>query len=265
MRLIADTHVHIYPCYDIKQALHALRTNLSLLDGQAVCMAFLAERADCNFFLEFEKNVAGLLAPETEIRRLNSALYLREAGYPDLYLFPGRQIITKERIEILSLTIDQQIGDGLPARKVVDRIKQNKGVPVLSWAPGKWFFKRKKVVQYLLDANQPGSLLIGDTTLRPTCWPQPLLMRRAVRKGFTIISGSDPLPFAGEEDVMGRYGIILDTDFDPDNPVGSIRSILTQPGPKPSLVGKRGGILSTFCRLFRNARLKKMAEPAGHA
>lgn len=258
MRLIADTHMHIYPCYDIQQALHALRINLSRLDGQAVCMAFLAERSDCNFFSEFEKNVAGLLAPEAEIRRLDSALHLREAGYPDLYLFPGRQIITSERIEILSLTIDQQIGDGLPAREVVDRIKQEKGVPVLSWAPGKWFFKRKKVVQDLLDANQPGSLLIGDTTLRPTCWPQPLLMGRAVRKGLTIISGSDPLPFSGEENIMGRYGIIMDADFDPDNPAESIRSLLAQPGLKPSLVGKRGGILSTFRRLFRNARSKKM-------
>ena len=69
MRLIADTHVHIYPCYDIKQALHTLRTNLSFLDSQAVCLAFLAEQSDCNFFAEFEKNITGLL--NAEIRYLD--------------------------------------------------------------------------------------------------------------------------------------------------------------------------------------------------
>lgn len=265
MRLIADTHVHVYPCYDIKLALHTLRTNLSHLDGQAACMAFLAERSDCNFFANFKKNVEGALNAEMEIRYLESALHLREAGYPDLYLFPGRQVITSERIEILSLTVDQQVADGLTAREVVDRIRQENGVPVLSWAPGKWFFKRKKVVQDLLNANQPGSLLIGDTTLRPTCWPQPLLMGKALHKGFTVISGSDPLPFAGEEQVMGRYGITLDGDFDPDNPVKSIRSLLTQPGLKPSLVGKRGDLLSTFRRLFKNARSKKLGDGPGYA
>lgn len=263
MRLIADTHLHIYPCYDIRLALNTLRTNLSLLDSQAVCLGFLAERSDCNFFTEFEENVAGLL--NAEIRFFDSSLLIRESGYPDLYLFPGRQVITRERIEILSLTVDQQIEDGLRAGDVIDRVRQENGVPVLSWAPGKWFFKRKQVVRDLLDTNQPGSLLIGDTTLRPTCWFQPLLMRRAVRKGFTVISGSDPLPFAGEEQVMGRYGISVGSDFDTENPVRSIRSLLTQPGLKPSLVGKRGGLLSTFHRLVKNGKSKKLERRTGQA
>lgn len=263
MRLIADTHVHVYPCYDIWQALHSLRKNLSYLDEQAVCMAFLAERSDCNFFSEFEKKVAGFLSTEMEIHRLDSVLHLQEPHYPDLYLFPGRQVVTRERIEILSLTVDPRIVDGLPAREVIEKIRRENGVPVLSWAPGKWFFKRKKVVQDILDVTPPGSLLIGDTTLRPTCWPRPLLMGRAVSKGFTIISGSDPLPFAGEEQVMGRYGISLDSDFDPDNPVESIRSLLSRPGLKTSLVGKRGGLLSTFRRLLKNDRLKKIDGQEG--
>lgn len=265
MRLIADTHVHIYPCYGIKLALDTLRTNLSLLDGQAVSMAFLAERSDCHFFVEFEANAARSLSSEMEIRYLDNALHLREAGYPDLYIFPGRQIITREKLEILSLTTDRQIPDGLRAREVIDRIRRENGLPVLSWAPGKWFFKRKKVVEDLLAANQPGSLLIGDTTLRPTCWLQPLLMRKAVRKGFTVISGSDPLPFAGEEQVMGRYGISIDSDFDLYDPVRSIRSLLAQPGLKPSLIGRRGGLLTTFLRLFKNAQSKKREGQDGQA
>ncbi|AGF77058.1 hypothetical protein UWK_00475 [Desulfocapsa sulfexigens DSM 10523] len=257
MRLTADTHVHIYPEYDIQLALHNLRRNLSQLDSQATCLAFLAERSDCNFFADFEKNGAQVLGAEAEVRYLESALHIKEKNYPDLYIFPGRQIITRERIEILALTVDKQIPEGLAASEVVKRIHQENGVPVLSWAPGKWFFKRKRVVQDLLDASRPGSLLIGDTTLRPTCWFRPLLMRQAAQKGLTVISGSDPLPFAGEEEVMGRYGIQFACDLDSTNPVSSIRSVLTRPGWQPSLRGKRGHLLPTLRRLFKNNRSKK--------
>lgn len=256
MRLIADTHVHIYPNYDTKLALHTLRTNLSKIDNQAICIAFLAERADCTFFSDFKKNIAETLGSTSEVRYLKNALHLREDGYPDLYIFPGRQIITSERIEILSLTLDLLIPDGLAAQEVVSRIRQKEGVPVLSWAPGKWFFRRKKVVRDLIDSSQPGSLLIGDTTLRPTCWAQPLLMRRAYRKGLAIISGSDPLPFTGEEQIMGQYGISIDCSFDPDDAATSIRKILTQEKFQPLAVGKRGNILSTLRRLYYNAKSK---------
>ena len=63
MRLIVDTHVHIYPCYDRKLALDNLRSNLAALDSQAVCMALLAERYDCGFFAEMIRN------PKRIIRR----------------------------------------------------------------------------------------------------------------------------------------------------------------------------------------------------
>ena len=256
MRVIADTHVHFYPCYDAVLALHSLRTHLSLLDRDAVCMAFLAERSDCNFFAGFEENVAPLLSANAEIRRLDGAVHLCEPDYPELYIFPGRQIVTRERIEVLSLTVDPQIVDGLPAEEVVGRIRQAKGIPVVSWAPGKWFFSRKKVVEHLLDINSPGSLLIGDTSLRPTCWPRPRLMAEAARRGFTVISGSDPLPFTGEEQVLGCYGTTLECDFDPDNPVESIWSIFTRPGCPASLVGSRGGGVATLQRLIKNSQSK---------
>jgi len=265
MRLIADTHVHIYPCYDVKLALDTLRTNLTHLDEKAICMAFLAERSDCHFFDDLKNNTAKTSGSELKIDYLDNALLLQEKGYPDLFLFPGRQIITHEKIEILSLTVDLKIEDGLAAQEVIDLIRQNDGLPVLSWAPGKWFFQRKKVIEKLLASNKPGSLLLGDTTLRPTCWLQPLLMKKAVRKGFTVINGSDPLPFAGEEQVMGRYGVSIDSDFDEQNPVESIRSLLVQPGLKLPFVGRRGDLFSTLQRLFKNARAKTKNEPKEQA
>lgn len=81
-------------------------------------------------------------------------------------------------------------------------------------------------------------------------------MKKAARMGFTIVSGSDPLPFTGEEQVMGQYGVSIDCDFDEQDPVGSIRSLLVQPRLKLPLVGKRGDLFTTLRRLFKNARSK---------
>ncbi len=255
--LIADTHVHFYPCYNPQIALDTLRTNLAGMNDGAVCGAMLAERHDCHFFKEFRESTLPQLRRQVQAQCQDNFILLREKGWPDLYIFPGRQVITRERIEILSLTSDTFIPDGLPAQDVLSKIRSANGLPAISWAPGKWFFRRKKVVKDLLDSNKPGTLLVGDTTLRPVGWLQPVLMRYASNKGFAIVAGSDPLPFTGEEKNMGRYAVRLENDFDLGNPVESIRSLLTQPGLKPILAGKRGGVFTTLERLIKNSRSKK--------
>jgi len=260
MRLIADTHVHFYPCYDLQQALNNLRRNLSTLNRNAVCMAFLAERHDCHFFRQFGERGREMLGADIQVQLYDNALLFSEEGYPDLYFFAGRQIITRERIEVLALTTDMEIEDGLPVDEVVSRVTANGGIPVISWAPGKWFFQRKKVVESLLDRYEPGTILFGDTTLRPTGWLEPDLMKKAVRQGFGLVAGSDPLPFKGEEVVMGRYAVRLEADFDADDPVASIRSLFTRPKFTPARVGRRGRPLETLFRLFQNARSKNIRK-----
>ena len=256
MRLIADTHVHFYPCYDLRQAFSNLRNCLSALDRNALIMGFLAERHDCHYFKELREN-SGLLGNGITVRGDDTVLVISEQGYPDLYLFAGRQIITSERIEILALTTDMEIADGLPADDIISAVREKEGIPVVSWAPGKWFFRRKHVVASLIDSYEPGTLLFGDTTLRPVGWMEPFLMQRAVRKGFGLIAGSDPLPFGGEEKMMGRYAVLLESDFDPENPTVSIRTAFTRPEFSPKRIGKRGSVPETLSRLFKNARSKK--------
>ena len=257
MRYIADTHVHLYPCYDMAVAFNSLRRNLSALDSKAVQFAFLAERHDCHIFADFQSQVVPTLPSRIEIDYLKGCIQIKEQGYNDLYLFPGRQIITQERIEILSLTIDQQIDDGLPASEVLTTILKNGGIPVINWAPGKWFFKRKQVVRSLLDTCKPGSLFIGDTTLRPKCWPTPLLMQRAKQQGCGVICGSDPLPFPGEEKVLGSYAIGGRYDFNPENPLKSVQFLLQKFKKQGIILGNRGGLFSTLIRLVKNHAVKE--------
>jgi len=254
MKIVADTHVHFYPCYDLQAALRNLVDNLGNLGGNAVRTAFLVERSDCQYFTEIEQRKAGFSGGDFEISPAAEAgsMILSKNGRPELYLFAGRQTVTAEGVEILALTVDTRIADGLPAREVVGVILDAGGIPVLSWAPGKWFFRRGQIVRELIESFSPGELLIGDTTLRPTVWIEPLLMRLAVRRGFAVMAGSDPLPFSGEEKYMGTYASVLDGPFDPDKPVTSVRKMLTTPGMRIVMAGKRCGPLEVIRRLRRN-------------
>jgi hypothetical protein len=263
MHLTADAHVHLYPCYDLRLALDNLRHNLAGLDAGAVAMAFLAERSDCHFFRELVERAPEMLKAPVRVERFDNALLLREEGYPDIYIFAGRQVISAERVELLALTTDTHIPDGLPAFEAVELIRRAGGVPVISWAPGKWFCGRGKVVENLLERFAPGTLLVGDTSLRPVVWLTPVLMKWAIRRGFGLVAGSDPLPFPGEEKMMGTYGIRMEAEFDRADPARSMRAVLCGPEFLPQRIGKRGGLFSTLRRLIKNSSARKGNPPAG--
>lgn len=254
MKIVADTHVHLYPCYNLQVALRNLVNNLGNLGGNAVRTAFLAERSDCHYFADIMEGKAEYWGAGFEISSAceDGVVVLLERGEPSLYLFSGRQIATAERIEILALTVDIEVTEDMPAEDVVKTVLDAGGIPVLSWAPGKWFFGRKKNVRQLIDSFGSGKLLIGDSTLRPMVWAEPLLMRVARSRGFAVVAGSDPLPFSGEEKYMGTYASVLDGPFDPDKPVTSVRKMLTTLGTRITRTGKRCGMLEVVWRLKRN-------------
>jgi len=256
MKILADTHIHFYPFFDFQRSLSILRSNLACLDSECCQLGFLAERFDCNFFTEIQEKKSELLSSDVRIKNLGDALLLQEQGYNDIFLFAGRQIVTRERLEILALTTDTQIPDGLPVQEVIERINAIGAIAVLSWAPGKWFFDRGKKVKQLLDLFNPQQLLLGDTTLRPWCWTTPILMKKGVGSGYTVLAGSDPLPFVGEEKMMGRYASYWQMELDFQDPVKSVRKYLKEPGSSPDLLGKRGGCVETLMRLYNNWKTK---------
>ncbi len=256
MNIIADTHIHFYPCYDLKQALRILRANLAHLGSNSLQLAFLAERHDCHFFQAIRDRRQKISTAPVKIVDLGEALLLQEGGFNDLFLFAGRQIITRERLEVLALTTDMVIPDGLPVQEVIGRINGAGALAVLSWAPGKWFSKRGKKVAGLLADCSTSELLLGDTTLRPWCWLEPLLMKEGVKSGFSVLAGSDPLPFAGEEEMMGRYVSSWQMEFDMKNPVGSVRSYLKELEKCPERIGRRSFCIETVMRLYKNFKAK---------
>ena len=260
MAIIADTHLHLHPAYRAGRALIRLSQRLGGLAQAAgvpgaARAGFLAERAAQHDFADLRDGVSALegvtVAPTPE----GGALCL---ATPDavLYLLAGRQIIAAERIEVLALAMEISVPDGLPAADTIERVLAAGGVPVLAWAPGKWWFARGRVIADLLRRFTPEQVLLGDTTLRPLGWGEPCLMRLARRRGYGVVAGADPLPFAGDERHMGTYGTWLPGELDPQRPVASAREALRQSRAGARLLGRRGDPLTVARRLWRNARAR---------
>ncbi|MBU4212755.1 MAG: hypothetical protein L6437_05770 [Kiritimatiellae bacterium] len=264
----ADGHVHVYPAYDIKAMFCNLIQNLDRLAGlparlqryaqhcgQAVAtapalragaagfaesgtigngihkLAFLAESREHDFFCRLKDQDKAIVGHGLEITSgpdpVCVTVSFHEVGR--VCLVAGRQIVTRERLEILALAMRAKIPDGLPARDVIQRVVEAGGIPVLAWSPGKWLFARGHLVRDLIESDQGQILRLGDTTLRPTLWPEPRLMKLARARGMTVIPGSDPLPLAGEERYAGTYGFIYQGAFDASQPAVSIGRMLAGP------------------------------------
>jgi len=263
--LFADTHVHLYPCYDMNAALGSAFANLGALaaeasrsekEGAPQLAIFLTERQDCHFFRALKSGTRNSLDASYAIESCSeeNVILIRNREGRGLYVFAGRQIVTSERLEVLSLTLDADISDGGNIREVVDRVLAGGGVPVIPWSPGKWFGRRGVVIGKLVNSMSPDRLLIGDSSLRPYGWGEPGLILYAIERGFKIIAGTDPLPFIGEEDCIGRYGIGCSAVLDTAAPLSGMRRHLTDPAVSFSRVGRRNWPSTAFRRLMANRK-----------
>jgi len=266
MTILADTHAHFYDGYDFECALRSALANLGVVakaeekpgPDYVLC---LAERRDCHFFRRLAAGELALgagitVAVSAEVARVT----LNENDASALWIFPGRQVVTRERLEILAVTVADDIPENQPVAATVESVRAVGGIAVLPWGVGKWLFGRGRVIAELLERLQPIDLLIGDSSMRPVGWPEPLLMRYARSLGFRVVAGSDPLPFRGEERLIGRYGVAGPGVLDPRAPLASFRRWLAAgDGGEFRIFGKRCSIVDVFIRLLKAWRAQRSA------
>ncbi|MEI6167780.1 MAG: hypothetical protein WCS52_11345 [bacterium] len=256
--LVVDGHVHIYPPYDWAAAIKALIENLTSAVSprerpNIIPIGLLAESKTCRFFNDVVERGAPLTKGPLQIEAGPDAgsLIIRDAGVVKGYLIAGRQLVTLENLEVLALGKNTAIANGQPLAATLQAISGEGAVPVLSWSPGKWFFRRGKLVQSTLTAHAPGSFLLGDIGLRPTLWA-PHLMKTACQRGFKIIGGSDSLPLPSEERWIGRNGFQVIGAFDPQQPAASLRTLLLDPTSTFLPVGRQSSLFAFATRWGRN-------------
>ncbi len=253
MRFKIDTHVHIYPFYQVAAALDSLIDNMDTSDGSSR-VACLTERYDC--FL-FDRLAAGgdaaVAAAWDAYRETDTVVRLvRRRDRGELHLCAGQQIVTAENIEVLALGMATRVVDGASATETVDAVLAAGGVPVAAWGFGKWIGARGGVVRDLLRRYEPGQIALGDTTMRPHGWATPFIMRAARRQGFRVLAGSDPLPFAGEERRAGSYHCVVDAPG--ATPANVVERLLALPADGVRTAGSRGSPVAVARRILAHKR-----------
>jgi hypothetical protein len=173
-----------------------------------------------------------------------------------LFLFAGRQLVTKEDLEALSLISNFNLPDKAKSMaEVLQLIENHNGIPALNWAPGKWFGKRGKIIAQQIETSSIKNLCISETTMRPTVWTKPKLISKAEQKGLRTLAGSDPLPFCGEEKEIGSFGFVVEGEFDAVQPALSLRKILSDASTQFIQIGRRNNFFK-----FAKRQYKIMAE-----
>jgi len=252
--LAIDGHVHLYPVYDLKNAIESGVKNLTdhskKISLNIIPVWLLVERSDANFFNQIHQSPNKFNRDGITFQNGSDdiTIVVNKNNTPILYIFAGRQLVTKEGLEVLSLISNLNIPDRQKSiDEVIHAVTDSGGIPTLNWAPGKWFFGRGKVIARQIREKSTDELFIGETTLRNTLWPEPTLIKKARQKGFPVIAGSDPLPFKGEEKGIGSFGFLIEGEFDPDQPAHSLRKMMNQHRNNIKIIGHRNDIF-TFAR-----------------
>ncbi|TVQ99155.1 MAG: hypothetical protein EA399_08800 [Desulfovibrionales bacterium] len=267
---IADTHVHIYPCFDLEEFLvHACRNLDRCAEPLRIAAAnqplparvlYLAESAGCHWFQEA---IHGRIAPPhgwtLRFGETARCVTFSHAEHGEIHIVPGRQMATAERLEVLGLAMDATVPDRLSLRETLTRIETAGGTPVVPWAVGKWLFSRGRAIDSLLHASSPDSLLLGDSAMRPAPGPLPRLMRLAVKLGFGVAAGSDPLPLPGEERLVGTFAVFMKTRFAPEAPADLLRNLFQNQPPHAGgqIVGHRRSYGSVLLKTVQLRFAKK--------
>lgn len=238
-RLLIDGHVHAYDCFDEVAALCAAARNFHRQaqrlgwEDAFLGVLMLTETAGDRWF---ERRLdtpeladrSGTRWSLTTTPGALPALLAICTGRTPLLIVPGRQVITRERLEVLTLMTRDTVPDGLPLDEVLARARETSALTVLPWAVGKWTGKRGRLIEQCLIryAGDP-SLLVGDNSGRPALWRTPRALARGRELGYRLLPGTDPLPLAGEEARIGTFGAALEHPLADDNPMADLRQGLT--------------------------------------
>lgn len=234
---LADGHVHLHDWFDLDGFLDGAARNLGDAAGQvgagtgAVGCLCLTETRQQHGFVRLQEERDGVWSAERTLE--DSSLVMRKGGTTTLVVLAGRQVVTRERLEVLLLGSAAELPDGEPVERTLDLAAATDGLVVLPWGFGKWTFGRGRIIERLLSTVPGGRLFVGDNGNRPTALSEPRLLRRARELGVRVVPGSDPFPLPSHERRAGRCGVFLECAPDLQRPARQIRELLLSGPAQP--------------------------------
>lgn len=225
--LFIDTHVHIYPDYNVARLLDSALQNFKKFSenySDSYFVLALTERFDCNFFksskepsrhgkweLRFDSKTELICATNSEDK---------------IFILPGRQNISSEKLEVLTLGSDDFRAERLPAVEIIKGATETGLVTILPWSFGKWIGRRGKLVKKLIQ-DSTLDFALGDPAHRFGL--KPKLFKEGEISGRVRLCGTDPLPLSGDEERVASYGSIFEVEAEELNRDKILKALLSLP------------------------------------
>lgn len=247
--VIADLHVHWHSYYDSVCLLRDVVPRFRRLGGpSSVAVLCWTEASRCRAFDRLA--AGGGPWPVTHTASNGAALWVgRDDPREGVWILRGQQILSAERIEILTVGVRDDSLEGCSADDIIARLRDVGSPALIPWAPGKWCGRRGRLVRELVTRWPAEFVLLVDSSLRPRGWPLPVLLREWLSGGGRHLAGSDPLEFPGEEDRIGTYATRFETVLDASDPVAALIAMLRDVRVQAMPVGLRAGPAAIALRI----------------
>jgi hypothetical protein len=245
--ILVDAHVHGHACYEPGAFFDHAAANFEAAAGhrgEAAGCLMLTESAGARFFDALLER-AGSAGPDGWSVGLTGeaeSLLVSRSSRPTLFVVCGRQVVTRERLEVLALGTQADFVDGLPISEALGLVSAAGAIPVIPWGLGKWWAARGRCVAELLERPGVPRFFLGDNGGRPRIAPAPRLFRRAAERGIAVLPGSDPLPFPGQVGKVAGYGFVLSGEFASERPAASVKRMLAGLTQSPAPFGRRESV-----------------------
>ena len=118
-------------------------------------------------------------------------------------------------------------------------------------APNLWAGDRGRLVRKTIETCAPADFLLGDSSLRPSGWPEPTELRFGRTRGFRVVRGTDALPLPGELRRIGACATLVHGPWNPAQPVTSLRHLLTTANYPLTPAGRRLSLPGSAIRWAR--------------
>jgi hypothetical protein len=264
-RLAIEAHLHLYPSYNLTQFFINLCKNLNNLvpysaksvPEPVVQIALLAEPDGLNFFKNLRNNPPRVNAfgMNIEPHSEKDVLMVKHSIYGVFFIIAGRQIVTKEKLELIAIGTNIMIPDDEPILETVQHIQKLNAIPALPWGFGKWMGRRGVILKKMLELVQKPICLI-DSAMRPEWFNKSSLFKKASLLKIPVLAGSDPLPLTGQEFLAGTYVSNAVAQFDVSKPLESTLQLISSEDTTFINAGRRRSTAEIANALWNLKRIK---------